>query len=96
LSPAQLNALATQGRWFGAALIIASPLTIAVLWIAIWMAGRDFAKYLALNWPSTGQLVRALEIMAVLSIAEMVAGSFVDAKDATSTLCSASMALAVC
>ena len=31
LSPAQLDALAAQGRWYGAALIIASPLTVAVL-----------------------------------------------------------------
>jgi uncharacterized protein len=85
LSPAQLEALATQGRWYGTALIVASPLTVAVLWIAIRMAGRDFAEYLALNWPSRGQLVRALGIMAVLLIAEMVAGYVVDAKDATPT-----------
>jgi hypothetical protein len=35
LSPVQLQALAMQGRLYGTALIIASPPTIAVLWIAI-------------------------------------------------------------
>jgi uncharacterized protein len=85
LSPAQFEALATQGRWFGPALIIASPLTIAVLWIAIRMAGREFAEYLVLNWPSAGQLARALGIIAVVIIVEMVAGNFVDANDPTPT-----------
>jgi uncharacterized protein len=85
LSPAQLDALATQGRSYGTALIIASPLTIAVLWIAIRMAGREFAEYLALNWPSISQLVRALGVMAVLLVAEMVAGYLVGAEDATLT-----------
>jgi len=81
LSPAQLDALATQGRWYGAALIIASPLTIAVLWIAIRMARREFAEYLALNWPSSGELVRALVIMAIVLVGEMVVGSAVGAEN---------------
>src|SRR5260370_26962555 len=80
LSPAQLDALAAQGRWYGAALIIASPLTIAVLWIAIRRTGREFAEYLALNWPSAGELVRALVITAILLLAEIVAAYFVDAQ----------------
>jgi len=33
----------------GAAYIVASPLTIVVLWIAVRMARRDFVEYLALN-----------------------------------------------
>jgi hypothetical protein len=53
LSPAQFQA-------DGAAYIIACPLTVVVLWIAIRNARRDFAEYLALNWPSSGQLLRAL------------------------------------
>src|SRR3979490_1463837 len=46
LSPTQFQELATQGRWYGAALIIACPPTLAVLWVAIRMAGREFAEYL--------------------------------------------------
>ena len=75
LSPVQLQALAMQGRWHGAALTIASPLAIAVLWIAIRMARREFAEYLALNWPSAGELMRALAIMAIVLMAEGVVGS---------------------
>ena len=80
LSSAQFYALAAQGRWLGAALIIASPLTIAVLWIAIRRTGREFAEYLALNWPSASELARALVIMAILLLAEMVPAYLVDAQ----------------
>ena len=34
LSSAQFQELAIQGRWYGAALIIACPPTLAVLWVA--------------------------------------------------------------
>jgi CAAX protease family protein len=81
LSPAQLHALATQGRWYGTALIIASPITVAVLWIAIRMAGREFAEYLALNWPRRDELMRALLIMAIVLMAEAVVGYAVGADD---------------
>jgi hypothetical protein len=54
----------------GAAYIVASPLTIAVLWIAIRMARRDFVEYPALNWPSSGELLRALAITAILLLVE--------------------------
>jgi membrane protease YdiL (CAAX protease family) len=71
LSPAQFQA-------YGAAYIVASPLTIAVLWVAIRMAGRDFAEYLALNWPSSGELLRALAITAILLLVESLTISVVD------------------
>lgn len=76
----QLQALAIEGRWQGVALILASPPAIIVLWIAIRMAGREFAEYLALNWPRPGELVRALAIMAIVLMAEGVVGSFVGAE----------------
>ena len=63
-----------QFQVLGAAYIVASPLTIAVLWIAVQMAGRDFVEYLALNWPSPGELLRALAIMAMILFAESLAG----------------------
>ena len=63
-----------QFQVLGAAHIVASPLTIAVLWIAVQMAGRDFVEYLALNWPSPGELLRALAIMAMILFAESLAG----------------------
>jgi membrane protease YdiL (CAAX protease family) len=71
---------AAQFQAYGAGYIVASPLTIAVLWIAIRMARRDFAEYLALNWPSPGELLRALAITAILLLAE----SFVGAGEAPS------------
>ncbi len=67
------------GHWYGAALIVASPATIAVLWIAIRMARREFADYLALNWPNSNELARALAVMAIVLLAEAVAGSAVGA-----------------
>jgi uncharacterized protein len=70
-SPAQFQAV-------GAAYIIASPVTIAVLWIAIRRVRRDFAEYLALNWPSSGELVRALAMMAIIMLAQSLAGYVMD------------------
>ena len=72
LSPAELQALGVQGRWYGAALIIASLPTIAVLWIAIRIARREFAEYLALNWPSRDEVVRAMAVAAILLVAEIM------------------------
>jgi CAAX protease family protein len=66
LTPAQFQEFAMQGRWYGVALIISCPPTIAVLWVATRMAGRDFAEYLALNWPSRNELLLAFAAMAVL------------------------------
>jgi membrane protease YdiL (CAAX protease family) len=73
---------AAQFQAYGAGYIVASPLTVAVLWIAIRMARRDFAEYLALNWPSSGELLRALAITAILLLAESLALSFVGAGEA--------------
>ncbi|OAF15362.1 hypothetical protein AYJ54_40430 [Bradyrhizobium centrolobii] len=66
LAPGELQALASQGRWYGVALISGTPPAIAVLWIAIRMAGREFGEYLALNWPTGGEIVRALAIMTIV------------------------------
>jgi membrane protease YdiL (CAAX protease family) len=60
------EALAIEGRWQGAALIIGTPPAIAVLWVAIREAHREFAEYLALNWPSRDELVRAVVITVIL------------------------------
>jgi membrane protease YdiL (CAAX protease family) len=71
LSTAQLQALAAQGSWYGAALIVSCPATIAVLWIAIRMAGREFGEYLALNWPSRDELLRAFAVTAVIIVIQI-------------------------
>jgi membrane protease YdiL (CAAX protease family) len=71
LSPTQFQELATQGRWYGAALIIACPPTLAVLWVAIRMAGREFAEYLALNWPTPKELALAFVVAAGWIVAEI-------------------------
>lgn len=65
LAPGELQALASQGRWYGVWLIAGTLPAIAVLWIAIRMAGREFGEYLALNWPTGGEIVRALAITTI-------------------------------
>ncbi len=72
LSPTQFQELLVQGRWYGVALIVASPPTLAVLWVAIRMARREFAEYLALNWPSPKELGLAFAAAAGLIVAQMV------------------------
>jgi membrane protease YdiL (CAAX protease family) len=79
LSPAQ--AFAIQDPRYGAAYIVSSLCTIAVLWIAIRIARRDFADYLALNWPSLGELLRALGITAIVLLAQSLAASLVGADE---------------
>jgi uncharacterized protein len=64
---------AAQFQAYGAGYIVAAPLTIAVVWYAIRIAHRDFAEYLALNWPSPVVLLRALAITAVLLLIEYFA-----------------------
>jgi uncharacterized protein len=71
-SPAELDALAQQGRWQGIPGTIGSLAAIAVLWIAIRKAGREFSEYLALNWPSWDEVVLALLITAIVVAAWMV------------------------
>jgi membrane protease YdiL (CAAX protease family) len=80
LSQAEFQALWLEGRWQGAGLIAGALPTIAVLWVAIRMAGREFAEYLALNWPTGGELLRAFGIMAVVVLAESFVASFVGAQ----------------
>jgi membrane protease YdiL (CAAX protease family) len=80
LSPIQLDALSAQGRWVGIALVVGCPPAIAVLWIAIRKIGRGFAEYLALNWPSARELMRALAIMAIAAIVESAVGTFIHAE----------------
>jgi membrane protease YdiL (CAAX protease family) len=72
-SPAQLDALAMQGRWQGAALILGTPPAIIVLWIAIRKADREFAEYLALNWPSRRELIRAAAVATIILVVEILA-----------------------
>jgi membrane protease YdiL (CAAX protease family) len=65
LPPAQFQA-------DGASYIVACPFTVAVLWYAIRMARREFAEYLALNWPSAGELLRALVITIILLLIQVL------------------------
>lgn len=82
-SPAEFQALWLEGRWQGAGFIAAALPTIAVLWVAVRMAGREFAEYLALNWPGRSELLRALGVMAVVVLAESLVASFVGARKPT-------------
>lgn len=69
--PGQFQALASQGRWYGVFLIAGAPPAIGVLWVAVRMAGRGFGEYLALNWPSGGEIVRALAITTIFLSVEL-------------------------
>jgi membrane protease YdiL (CAAX protease family) len=72
LSSAQFQELAMEGRWYGAALILSCPPTLAVLWVAIRMAGQQFSEYLALNWPSRDELMSAFAVAVILLLAQMM------------------------
>jgi membrane protease YdiL (CAAX protease family) len=60
----------------GLALIIACPAAVAVFWIAIRIAGRGFAEYLALNWPTPRELVYTLTAAAIVVLIEFVVWPF--------------------
>ena len=83
-SPAEFEALALQGRWQGVSVIVGSIAAIAVLWIAVRRAHREFTEYLALNWPSRDELVIALIITSILVATEMMLLSRAGAEGAPS------------
>lgn len=76
LTPAQFQELVTQERWGGVAEVIAFLPTMAVLWIAIRMAGRKFTEYLALNWPSRNELLLAFGVIATVMVVQAAFGSY--------------------
>ncbi|WFU84754.1 type II CAAX endopeptidase family protein [Bradyrhizobium sp. CIAT3101] len=76
LSPAEVQALWLHEQWQSSGVFFGGPASIGVLWIAIRMARRGFAEYLALNWPSAGEVIRALSIMTMILAIEL----FVTAK----------------
>jgi membrane protease YdiL (CAAX protease family) len=86
LSPLEFEALWQEGRWQGVAIIAAALPTMAVLWVAIRVAGREFTEYLALNWPRGRELLRAFGIMAIIVLAEGFVASFVGAENPATDL----------
>jgi CAAX protease family protein len=60
----------------GLALILTCPAAVAVFWIAIRIAGRGFAEYLALNWPTPRELAYALAVAAIVVSIEFVIWPF--------------------
>jgi membrane protease YdiL (CAAX protease family) len=70
VSSEQVEVLWKQPHRQGAAVIFATPAAIAVLWIAIRRAGREFAEYLALNWPSRDDILIVLGIMTIFFTVE--------------------------
>lgn len=56
----------------GLALIVVSPVAVAVFWVAIRMAVREFAEYLALNWPTPREVAYALAVTVALFSIEFV------------------------
>jgi membrane protease YdiL (CAAX protease family) len=75
LSPAVLR------RSVIAASILACGPTVAVLWIAARMAGRELSEYLDLNWPRRNELIEALIIVAILWMLEIATTSAVEPVD---------------
>jgi membrane protease YdiL (CAAX protease family) len=61
-SEAEFRAFVAQGGPIAAVTIVACPFVLAVLWVAIRIARRRFASYLALRWPSLGAIARGLAI----------------------------------
>jgi membrane protease YdiL (CAAX protease family) len=50
------------------------------LWVAIRMAGGEFAEYLALNWPTKRELLLAFGVTAIVVLAESFVASLVGAR----------------
>jgi membrane protease YdiL (CAAX protease family) len=80
LSATEFEAMWPQGRWQGASIIVAALPTIALLWVAIRMAGGEFAEYLALNWPTKRELLLAFGVTAIVVLAESFVASLVGAR----------------
>ncbi len=70
LSPNEFEGVWWQVQWQATGTILAAPATIAVLWVAIRMAGRDVSEYLALNWPSRDEIVCAFGAIVIFSTIE--------------------------
>ncbi|MCP3383747.1 CPBP family intramembrane metalloprotease [Bradyrhizobium sp. CCGUVB4N] len=66
LTTAEFQAVWEQGRWQASGIILGTPAAIAVLWAAVRIAGRGFADYLALNWPSRDVVVCGFGVMIIL------------------------------
>lgn len=67
---AEFQAMWWQGRWQASGIMMGTPAAIAVLWVAVRMAGRDFADYLALNWPRRDEVVVGFGVMIILMTIE--------------------------
>jgi membrane protease YdiL (CAAX protease family) len=65
-SPDELRAQTYGGGWMALVLIVASPFTLGVVVGAIRIVRQDLADYLALRWPSAGELGRGVAMMVVL------------------------------
>jgi membrane protease YdiL (CAAX protease family) len=70
LSSEQVDIMWKQPVRQGAAMILATPAAIAVLWVAIRRTGWEFTDYLALNWPSRDDIVVVLGVMIIFLTVE--------------------------
>ena len=67
-SEANLRAIAEHGATVAASVLLGLPAALLVLWLAIRLAGRSFAAYLALRWPKTKEIAFALAASTVLLV----------------------------
>lgn len=79
LSSAELQALWLNEQWQSAGVFFGGLASIGVLWVAIRIVRRGFAEYLALNWPSAGEVIRALSIMTMILAIELFVTAKLDA-----------------
>ena len=60
------GAFVQHGAVIAGSVLVGMPAALLVLWLATRMAGRSFASYLALRWPTLRQIVTALAASAAL------------------------------
>ena len=66
---AELRALALNGGWLALCLIVTCPFTLGAIWIPVRIARQSFSDYLGLRWPSRGEVISGLAILAAFQLA---------------------------
>jgi hypothetical protein len=65
----ELRALMLNGGWLALSSIGACPFILGAIWIPVRIARQSFSYYLALRWPSRGEVISGLAMLAVFQLA---------------------------
>ncbi len=68
LSEENLRAIAEHGAMVAASVMLGLPAALLVLWLAVRLAGRSFAAYLALRWPKAREIAFGLAASTLLLV----------------------------